>query len=769
MNRRSVICLLLLIASLAALLVSCSRNPAVAKLKYLESGRRYAEKGKYPEAVIQFRNALQMDAGYAAAHYQLAQVYMKLQQWTPAYNELSRTVELQPENYPAHIDLANLLIAGHEFRQAQGEADLLLQKQSDNPAAHVAAANLFAAQEDFAPATQELKKAIALAPGRWEPYENLAALQMRMNQPELAEENFIKATEMNPKASAPLLALASYYQAQSRFPEAEQGIQRAIAADPNNFDARADLVRLFMSEGKKSEAEQFAKRVSHDFPRDSAAYRMLGDFYFAVGNFDGAIAEYGALYREHPHDIQVKKNYVQLLIIKDRLNEAEKLDSEILKGNPNDVEGLIDRGQIELREGNTKASTNTLQTALRDDPTNGLAYYHLGVALDSMGNSPEAENAWQSAVRFRPDLSEAHLALAKAALREGDMPALQQSADQVIRLQPASPDGYAMRAFSYISRGQFERAEQDAAQAITVAPQSPIGYLQMGNLNLARKRYADAEAQYRLALDRDPKSIDALTGVMNTYLAQNQREKAFSVVEAQTSKNPDNSAFYDLLGTAEFDYRKTSADVDAAESNLRKSAELDKNNADAWAKLGQVQAAKGATEDALVTVQRALQLSPRVTALYVLDGRLHESKQDWQEAKDCYQKALEIEPGQPAAANNLATLLARTGGNLDLALSLAQTAQRGMPDSANAADTLGWVLYEKGAYRSAIDSFQQALKLAAKSKSPESPAVHFHLGMAYEKTGEVALARQQLKRVLKIDPNYSGTDDVKKLLERLRG
>lgn len=92
-----------------------------------------------------------------------------------------------------------------------------------------------------------------------------------------------------------------------------------------------------------------------------------------------------------------------------------------------------------------------------------------------------------------------------------------------------------------------------------------------------------------------------------------------------------------------------------------------------------------------------------------------------------------------------------------------------MPDSANAADTLGWVLYEKGAYRSAIDSFQQALKLAAKSKSPESPAVHFHLGMAYEKTGEVALARQQLKRVLKIDPNYSGTDDVKKLLERLRG
>src|SRR5271167_3226034 len=119
MNRRSGFYLLLLVASLVMLLVSCSKPPAVAKLKYLESGQRYADKGKYSEAVIQFRNAIQMDTDYAAAHYQLAQVYMKLQQWTPAYSELSRTVELQPDNYPAHIDLANLLIAGHEFRQAQ--------------------------------------------------------------------------------------------------------------------------------------------------------------------------------------------------------------------------------------------------------------------------------------------------------------------------------------------------------------------------------------------------------------------------------------------------------------------------------------------------------------------------------------------------------------------------------------------------------------------------------------------------------------------------
>ena len=76
----------------------CSRNPNVRKQKYLESGERYLQKGKYAEAVIQFGNSIQVDSGFAEAHYQLAQVYVKLRQWTSAYQERTRTVELQPDN-----------------------------------------------------------------------------------------------------------------------------------------------------------------------------------------------------------------------------------------------------------------------------------------------------------------------------------------------------------------------------------------------------------------------------------------------------------------------------------------------------------------------------------------------------------------------------------------------------------------------------------------------------------------------------------------------
>jgi tetratricopeptide (TPR) repeat protein len=120
------------------------------------------------------------------------------------------------------------------------------------------------------------------------------------------------------------------------------------------------------------------------------------------------------------------------------------------------------------------------------------------------------------------------------------------------------------------------------------------------------------------------------------------------------------------------------------------------------------------------------------------------------------------------ASNNLAYLLLESGGNADVALQLAQTARRSMPTSSNVADTLGWAFYQKGFYPSAIDMFQEAIKLAAKNKEPESATYHYHLGMAYAKAEQPTLARQQFERVLKLDPKSSDADDVRKQLAQLK-
>jgi tetratricopeptide (TPR) repeat protein len=751
--------------AMTALLVGCSRDPNARKQKFFVSGQGYFAKGKYREAAIQFGNAVQVDPRFAEAHYQLAQTYLRLQDPMRSYQELARTLQIQPNSYKAHIDIANLLILGHDLSQAQGHVDLLLQQDAGDPLVHETAANLAHAQGKTQDALEEMQKAVALDPKRWESKVGLANLQIALNQPAEAEANFNKAIELSPMEMGARLALANFYQLQHRFGEAEDQFRRAIDTDRNFPEARAALARLYMAEGKNTVAEQFLKAAKLDFPGTSSGYRMLGDFYFATEQLDKATTEYGSLFQDHPKDPEVEKNYIQLLILKNRLDEAQKLDDEVLKINGNDDTALIYRGQIQIRQGKPAEAIQTLQKALRNDPDNGIAHYQLGIAFNQSGDLQRAQGEWQDAVRLRPDLVEADRALAGVAIHNHDMPALEQRASEIIARQPNSPDGYSLRAASNINRKQFDRAEQDARKAIEVAPQSPIGYTQLGNLRLVLGRFGEAETAYRQALERDSGSADALAGLMNAYLAEKQPDQAVSAAKAQIAKADNNSVLYDLLGTALFRDKK---DLKGAETALLKSVELDKNNDDALLKLGQVQVAEGSADAALATYQNASRNNPRDPNFYILSGELYEAKPDWDKAKQAYQKALEINPQDSIASNNLAYLMIQTGGNLDVALSLAQTARRSDPGNSNAADTLGWIFYQKGAYSSAINLFQESLKLSQKAKTPDNPTVHYHLGLAYQKTDQRALAREQLERVLKINPNYSDAADVKKQLAELR-
>src|SRR5437870_11398208 len=136
MKHSSLLRLAVAVTLMVIFLAGCSRDPNVRKQKYFESGQRYYEKGKYREAVIQFRNATDVDQTFAAAHYQLAQTYSKLQDWPHVYYELGRTIDLQPDNYKAQGDIANLLAAYGEpdqLKEAQTHTDLLLQKQPNSP------------------------------------------------------------------------------------------------------------------------------------------------------------------------------------------------------------------------------------------------------------------------------------------------------------------------------------------------------------------------------------------------------------------------------------------------------------------------------------------------------------------------------------------------------------------------------------------------------------------------------------------------------------
>jgi tetratricopeptide (TPR) repeat protein len=378
-----------------------------------------------------------------------------------------------------------------------------------------------------------------------------------------------------------------------------------------------------------------------------------------------------------------------------------------------------------------------------------------------MGNLSRAESEWREAVRLRPGIVEAHRALAGIAIHKRDAAGLVQEADQIISLQPAAPDGYLLRGVAEIDRKDYAAADEYLHRSLTKEPNNSAAYVQIGNLRMAQNQLGEAQKAYQQALDQDPNSSDALGGVLNVYLIQKDTERAIAAARAQVAKAPKNAVFHVMLGAVLTDQKK---DLAGAEQEFKQALQLDPKNSDAMVKLGMVQSARGATDQALQTYLDGAKNNPKEIAFNLLAGSIYENRQDWEHARQQYQKVLEVDTENPAASNNLAYVMLQQGGNVDVAFAMAQTARRQLPDNPNSADTLGWAFYHKHVYGSAISLFKEAVK-----KDPENALFNYHLGLAYAKSGQASLARQQLDRLVKIKPDFPDVEELRRAVTEAKG
>ncbi|MGA7287944.1 MAG: tetratricopeptide repeat protein, partial [Terriglobales bacterium] len=436
-------------------------------------------------------------------------------------------------------------------------------------------------------------------------------------------------------------------------------------------------------------------------------------------------------------------------------------NDEVLKAKPDDEDAQIYKGEIEIRSGKPSDAVTTLQAVLKNDPDNGVAHYQQGLAYDELGNTNRAEQEWRDAIRTRPDIVEAHRALAGVAIHRNDPSGLAQEADQIIALQPNAPDGYLLRGVAEIDRKEYAAADEYIHKSIERAPGNAAAYVQLGNLRMAQSQYAEAQKAFQQGLDQDPNSSDALGGVLNVYLIQKQLDRALTAARSQVAKYPKNAAFHIMLGQLLLDQKK---DLPGAEAEFKQAADLDKNNSQALIQLGIVLNMSGDSDQALQVFIDGAKANPKEVSFYILAGGIYEKKQDWDHAKQQYQKVLEVQPDNPLASNNLAYVILQQGGNVDVAFAMAQTARRQLPDNPDSADTLGWAFYHKAVYGSAITLFKEAVK-----KEPDNALFNYHLGLAYARSGQGALARQQLDRVVKIKPNYPDVDELRRAIAQVKG
>ncbi len=733
----------------------CFRDPNVRKKEYLTAADDYLAQGRYKEAKIYYGKALQIDPQMASAHFGLARSAMQSGDVKTAYQEFLRTTAIDANNIDAQIAVGEILLAGGAKREARDKAMEVLSQHPDNSRAQLLLANADLALGDLDSALNEAGKAVELTPGQAITHVNLSVMQEQKKDFAGAEASLLKAAEVDPKSAMVQIAMGSFYQRREKLAQAETALEKAIQLEPKNPLPRGLLALMYVRNNQPDKAEEVLKQAKSDLNDNPNGYRMLGEYYVRRGNLDKGIQEFASLHKEHGKEPGVTLTYAELLATAKRYDEATALANELIKADASNVQAITLRSKIEAAQGKAAAAIETMKIAEKAAPSNPRVLFDLGLAYQNGGNAAQAKVEWQNALKIRPRMAEALEALANEAVRENAMKDVQSYANQLIAIRPDLPQGYLLGGTAAAALGDLGTAERDFQQLVQLAPNNAVGYAKLGAVRIAQKRLDDAARLFEQGLSKDANSYDALSGVVLVLVTKKQTPAAIARVQTivEHAPTPANTT---LLGKLYMENKQPAL----AEAALQKAKDLDPKNGDAVFLLYQLKSARGAKDEADAVAAEGIKNGIADPRLYSVYGMSLDTKGDWKGAQAAYQKALSLRPDDAMAANNLAYSLLEHGGDVNLALSLAQIARRGMPKAGATADTLAWASYHVGAFDTARKLMQEAVK-----EQPENATYQFHLGMTCLKAGDVAGGKAALQKSLSLAPNGPHADEIRTQLQ----
>jgi tetratricopeptide (TPR) repeat protein len=349
----------------------------------------------------------------------------------------------------------------------------------------------------------------------------------------------------------------------------------------------------------------------------------------------------------------------------------------------------------------------------------------------------------------------ARLELAKSLIQEN-------GAKAAIDILNSAPDSQKhliavseQRNWALISRGQLAEARKSIGEGLKEARTIDL-LLQDSVVKIADKRYADARTGLNEALVKAPADIRALRLLVDTYATQKQLSTGVAMVKEHANKYPNVATIQYFLGNL----LAQTGDQAQALLAFKRAKALDPKNTATDLALAQLDLKDAKWETARQSLGKVLNSKGENSQARLWLGMLESVNGNQQAAIDHFQKVIDREPNNILALNNLAYLLAGNQKRTDEALKYAQKAKELAPDNPDIEDTLGWVLYQKGIYSSAVRHLESAASKKATAQG------QYHLAMAYLKTGQESRGRSLLEKLLRMDPNLT---QAKTALEESRG
>ena len=771
--RRPRAALVFLLALLVALAAGCS-NPEKSKAEHVARGEALLKEQRWQEAVLEFRNALQIDNNLAAAHWGLARAYEQLGRAGELIEELQVAAKLDPSNAEARVKLANayLLAYGKNKNQellaaADQYAKEILAHDARNPDGHILLANvtfLKGGPDAVKQAEQKIKEAVALDPRRVESHIGLAKFYLLTNRPQEAEATYRAAISLNDRSSVAHYEFARFLVQTGRSEQAEAEFRRAVEVDPENRDVHWMLASYYLVNKQYEKAEAAYKNWAQlDWDKPEGKSR-LADYYATVGRYDDAAKLYEEVVKAAPDYSRGRYRLGEISLQRGDAAGAEAQVNELLKTNQRDMNALFLRARLHLGADRWKKAGEDLKAVLEQDPRNRLGLYFMSEALYRDGQLEQARAKAGELERFHPDFLPARLLQVQIGLDSGDYDSARRLAEDLLkRLQETAPGGEQtpqlladVRTNAHILRGKAglalrqhgpARADFEAARA--AAPNSVLPYVNLADVAFAEGKREEAWQHLERALSIDRNHFQALNGLIRLGAETRRLEEVRGRLEQAAAGQPRNAPLLYLLGQSyRYGNDQQPPDVQRAEAAMRRAVEADPDYVAAYSALGEIYFSSNQADRAIAEYQKVAERRPDSVDAIVKIGLIESGRQNLDAAEQYYRRVLSIKPGEPVASNNLAMLYADHGrGNGDEAVRLAQDVARRFPNEPGFADTLGWVYHRKGLHGAAVEQLQRAVAGAAKAGGDNS-LYRWHLGAALAAKGDKPAARRELQKCL---------------------
>ena len=750
-----------ILLGIAALLSLTSAACVRSARYYIDSGNKFAAEGKYDDAVIRYRKAIQKDGQSGEAYYQLGLAELQREHGPEAFVDLSRAIQLSPNRADIQVKLADLSFAGYVgdathpkvlYDKVASLADSLLVQDPKSYDGLRLKGDLAMADKKFKEAQEFFRKANDVKADQPALILSWAQALFQDSQPEAGEKLALQLIDKN-KSYGPMYdVLYHHYRSLNRLADAENILKTKVSNNPSDSRFLMQLAVFYSDTSRPDEMNAIFQRMQNNPKTYPEAHLEIGDFYLQKQRWDEAVQQF-----QQGSEADPKQKSAYLKRIADaRLHQGkgEQVGSvvmQILKDEPNNKAAQGVRASLLLADGkpeNVAKAISQFQALAEKNPNDPIWRFNLGRALLKKGDTAGAQAQFQLATKDNIDFLPPRISLAEMSMAKQDYRATLRYTGEILAVDPQLPAVRLQHAISLVNTGKEQQGRTELTNLQKDFPQSQEVQFQLAVLDLKERKFKDAEDRFRKLTLADAGNARYLTGLVESLGSEGQFDKALSVLEDMLKKTADSANAHSLqVRVLLADTAVAAGKYDLAIDNYKELLRRNGKSVPLYLALGKAHRLKGDASSAVQDYQIAAALAPKDPAPLSLLGEVQELSGQTQEAIESYHRAYALNPDNVALTNNLAFLMAENGGNLDEALRLAQQAVQKLPNQPNFADTLGYVYLKKNLNDSAIQVFRGLAK-----KYPNDSSFHYHFGLALMQTGDKARARSELAAALSNHP-----------------